>query len=94
MRQKLRENLQLIIALAAVFSLAFGAVAYFAKASDLDQVAMRLEQKIKADQIYYLQQRLWQLYDRYKTEDCNKMPQPACGECRSIKAKLEALKGR
>ena len=91
MKQTLKDNLQLIIALAAVFSLAFGAVAYFAKASDLEQVAMRLEQKIKADKIYYLKQQLWNLYKAHKTKNCLQMPEPDMSMCIDIKHQLEQL---
>lgn len=91
MKQKLKDNLQLIIALAAVFSLAFGATAYFAKASDVDQIAVRLEQKIKADKIYYLKQQLWNLYKTHRTKDCMQMPSPDDGICNDIKHQLQTL---
>lgn len=68
-----------------------GTLTYFAKASDLHLVEKRLDQKIRADEIYYLQRRLWQLYGYYKTEDCNQMPQPSCDECRGIKARIRDL---
>lgn len=91
MKQKLKDNLQLIIALAAVFSLGFGALAYFAKASDLKSVEYRLDQKIKADKAYYLKRQLWALFDKHKTDDCNRMPHPDCGICRDLKHELARL---
>ena len=42
------------------------AVDYFAKSSELQLVSMRLEQKIKSDKVWQIQQQIWQLEDRYK----------------------------
>jgi hypothetical protein len=84
----------LIVLLITVIGGTVGTVTFFAKADDLQLVEQRLDQKIKADKVYFLQQRLWQLYDRYKTEDCAQMPQPSSNECRGIKAKMEMLKGK
>jgi len=94
MKKTLKDNLQLIIALAAVIGIVLGGISYFAKASDLEQVAMRLEQKITADKIYYLKRQLWALYDKHKTSDCNMMPAPDCGICRDLKHELFQLTGK
>lgn len=91
MKQTLKDNLQLIIAIGAVIGMILGGITYFAKASDLEQVAFRLDQKIQADQIYYLKRQLWALYDKHKTDNCNAMPHPDCGICRDLKAELEKL---
>jgi len=67
MKQTLKDNLQLILAIGAVIGMVLGGITYFAKASDLKQVAMRLEQKITQDKVYYLKRQLWALYDKHKT---------------------------
>ena len=87
----MKAFIPLIALLVTVIAGTVGAVNYFAKVEDLKLVELRLEQKIQQDQIYFIQQRLWQLYDRYGTDDCNRMPHPACGECRQLKLKLTEL---
>jgi hypothetical protein len=94
MKQKLKDNLQLIIALGAVVGLVTGSITYFAKASDLRQVEYRLDQKIKDDKAYYLKRQLWALYGKHKTENCNQMPQPDAQICRDLKHELEQLTGQ
>ena len=69
----------------------FGGVTYFAKASELRLVEQRLDQKIKADKVYYLKQQLWQLFKAHKTDKCLQMPEPDCDVCSSIKNQLEQL---
>lgn len=86
-----KEMIAIIALLFTVMGGTVGAVNYFAKADELKQVEYRLDQKIKADKVYYIKRRLWQLYDRYNTENCNQMPQPAVNECRELKAQLESL---
>jgi len=93
MKQKLKENFQLIITFAAVIGIVVSGLAYFAKASDLQQVEYRLDQKIKADKAYYLKRQLWALYDKHKTQDCNRMPQPDCSICRDLKHELVLITG-
>lgn len=68
----LKDNLSTIIALAAVASLGWGSIQYFATAEDLRLVEMRLDQKIVADQSIDLKRRQWQLEDRNKDKgkDC------------------------
>jgi len=80
------------IALTTLVAAVGGGVTYFAKDSDLKLVDMRLEQKIKADERYQTQQRLWQLQDRYTTTDCSKFTNDCDkAECRLLKLRLEIL---
>lgn len=74
-----------------LFASTAGALTYFAKATDLDQVAMRLDKKIKSDEIWFIKKQLFQLYNRYDTKDCMKMDCPDCDICRELKHKLEEL---
>ena len=90
-KQMLKENAQLILAAVAVISLVLGGISYFAKAEDLKQVEYRLDTKIRADKIYYLKRKLWMLFDKHKTDDCNSMPQPDCNICRDLKHELSVL---
>ena len=62
----LQKVIGIIIGLAAVISLAFGADAYFAKSTQLVMVEKRLDQKIVQDQINYLQEQLWKIEDRFR----------------------------
>ena len=55
-----------------MFGLAFSLDSYVAKAKDLRQVEVRLDQKIVQDRIDFLQGQIWKLEDRYGT-DCNMM---------------------
>ena len=81
----------IIIGIATIISLAFGAHAYFAKQKEFEQLAMRLDQKIAYDKYFELQKRLWILADKYGTEDCIQMPQPDRDRCRGIKKEMAEI---
>ena len=73
-----------------------GATSYFAKASDLNLVASRLEQKITSDNMMQIQERIWKLEDRYRDKETmrvceNKMPTETFEQYRRMKKQLEAL---
>ena len=83
-------------ALVILFTLIGGVVGFeyhYAKSADLVLVQLRLDQKIKADERYQTQQRLWQLDDRNRAQTCNEYPNKVdkC-ECRLLRLRLEALK--
>jgi len=59
------DTVKTIISICVLFGFAFGAITYFATAEDVEFLAMRLDQKILDDKIFVLQQRIWQLEDRY-----------------------------
>lgn len=94
------ETLKTIISICVLFGIAFGAISYFATADDLEQVAMRLDQKIMDDRIFSIQKRIWQLEDRYPGQpDCSTWHGPTADrdrqEYRRLKMelyKLEKLK--
>jgi len=73
---KLKDYFGLIIAFAATIGIVLGAVNYFAKASDVELVQLRLEQKIVSDQQFSVQQQIWNLEDRNRQygTDCSKWP--------------------
>ena len=89
---KLTSTLATIIALFTITSGVLASVTYFAKASDLQQVEFRLEQKIQGDNILRIQERIWQLEDRYEGKDCSEWIATDREEYRSLKSQLELLK--
>jgi hypothetical protein len=80
---KLKENLQVIIAFAAVVGLVISSMAYFAKASELEALReevvltqVRLDQKIVSDQAYETQKQIWAIEERNAKHgaDCTRWP--------------------
>lgn len=91
---RLKEYLGIIIALGAVSGIVAGGLAYFAKASDLELVQMRLDQKIVADQTYDTQRAIWAIEERNvkHTSDCSQWPDARDREqYKKLKAQLEEL---
>lgn len=68
------------------------AVTYFAKADDLKKVSVRLEQKIIGDRIWSVQERLWQLEDRYQDKDCATWDERDREEYRQLMLESKELK--
>lgn len=62
--------------------------ARYAHQAVVASLSKRLEKKIKDDEVYYTQRRIWQLQDRFG-DDCGK----AKSECRELKRKMQSLKG-
>jgi hypothetical protein len=89
---KLTSTLTTIVALFTIIAGVFASVTYFARASDLQQVEFRLEQKIQGDNILRIQERIWQLEDRYQGRDCSEWIESDREEYRSLKSQLELLK--
>lgn len=79
----------LIIALAAVAGIVSKLDDRWAKAAQVKQLEMRLDQKIDADRINQIQQRIWILEDRYKSPD--KMPQSVREEYRVLRDEKDRL---
>jgi len=91
----LKDHLQTIIAGAAVIGIVAGGITYFAKASDLELVELRLEQKIASDAILQINQQIWQLEDRHGGKPCAEWEsQRDRDQYRMLKLKLETLKKR
>lgn len=89
-----KEILEVIVAAFVLVGMVVGAVNYLAKASDLQLVEMRLDQKIVTDQIYQLQQRIWQLQDRNYGPCANWTNQKDKDEYRKLQEEIETLKKR
>jgi len=65
------KNWLSIVALTfTLFAGSYGAIKVFATNERVDLVQLRLEQKIVADQIWYVQQQLNQLEDKYRDVPC------------------------
>lgn len=89
----LKDGILAAVAVTVLMGSAVTAVEYFAKDADLALVAQRLEQKIQSDQMWQVQQRLWQLEDRNQARECDQYRnEPDKSECRLLKLKLEILK--
>ena len=76
-----------LITLAGAFA---GVNSYFAKASDLQLVALRLDQKILNDRYKAVQERIWNLEDRYG-ELCKTAPPEVKSEYRKLQLELKEL---
>ncbi len=61
---KIKECLATIIAFATVVAMVVGALSYFATASDLQLLEVRLDQKIISDQYFDTQRQIWMIEDR------------------------------
>jgi hypothetical protein len=85
--------MKLIISLATIVSLAFGAYLYidqrYALAKTVELVALRLEQKIEADSLDINQNRLWKLEDRCQKVNCTS---EEWNELRELKEQVEMQK--
>jgi len=88
---KLAKILGLIVAAVAVVSSLFALDGRFAKSKDVVQLSKRLELKIVQDRADYVQQRLWQIEDRYKDAP---MPPTVLEEYRCLKCELKRLQGK
>ena len=72
---KLREYCTTIVAVVAVLGLIGGGLAYFAKASELEELRgevvltqVRLDQKIVSDQAYETQKQIWAIEEGHSAE--------------------------
>lgn len=75
--------LGIVLGISTLVGSAIGVNEYFAKAADVELIAMRLEQKIAQDRCDWIQQRIWQLEDRFNGAD---MPPSVREEYRKLKA--------
>ena len=62
----------------------------WAKASDLQLVELRLDQKIYSDRLHDIQLRIWSLEDRYGSDQ--KMPKEVKDEYRRLKQEYQSIK--
>jgi len=68
-----------------------GAVDYFAKSTDLQLIAERLEQKIVNDQLYDIQRQLWRFEDRYEGSPMSDWPYEDRERYRKLKYRWKML---
>jgi len=87
-----KETIQIAVALTVFIGAIIGVNAHFAKASDLELVAMRLEQKIVSDASMQIEARKWQLLDRNTARDCSDIKNERDkDECRALEQKVREL---
>jgi len=91
---KRKEIIEIIVAICVLVGMIVGGLNYLAKASDLQLVEMRLDQKIITDQIFQFQQRIWQLEDRNYGPCTSWTDQKDKNEYRKLKEEIEMLKKR
>jgi len=91
MKFSLRAILGTIAIIIALFSAVWAANEYVAKAKDLRMVELRLDQKIDADRIKDIQQRIWMLEDRFGV-DRSSQPKEVREEIRNLKIELQKLR--
>jgi hypothetical protein len=88
-----KELIEVMIALFVVVGMAFGANEYFAKHDDLFLVQSSQRLHFTAHAINETQARIWNLEDRYGTDNCLLWNNPKDKEeYRQLKEKLEKLK--
>lgn len=84
--------LTILVSLGSILGMAFGAYFYietnYAKAAVVAQVEQRLDYKIKSDQSKEIQQRIWQLDDRYESKE---MPESTKEEYRKIQEEKKQI---
>ena len=91
MLSKLRENVQTIVILAAFATTILGFKACFVSASSFHQLAIRVDQKILADRMDNVQERMWKLEDRYGGRNVPDADSVILGEYRELQVEREKL---
>lgn len=89
--ENLKKYLAIAVSILVLISAIVGANEYLAKASELELVSMRLDQKILNDRLYNLQNRVWAIEDRYG-KDVSKMPENVRIEYRRLLREIEKIK--
>jgi len=79
------------IAFTTLVAAVTGGVTYFAKDSDLKLVEMRLDQKIRNDQMYDIQMQLWKFEDRYEGSPLSDWPHEDRERYRQLKYRFNEL---
>lgn len=92
----MEKTLKILISLTVLISATIGVNAYFAKASRLELVEMRLEHKILADRAHAIQAEIWKIEDRYTKPDGSvKIPVgPERERYRKLKEELKNLQAQ
>ena len=91
--KKIRNILGIIIAVGAVIGILFSLDAYVAKAKDVQQLEIRLDQKILQDRSDFLQEQIWKFEDRYGY-NLGEMKEDMRDRYRRLKKSLEDAKNK
>ncbi len=89
--KRLSLFLGIALSISALVGVIFGLDQRFAKSTEVEQVAMRLDQKILEDQEFGLQKRIWLLEDRCKKEPSSCTPE-VLEEIRMLKQDLQRVR--
>ena len=81
--KKLQLLRSVLLGIIALIGTGLSAEKYFAKEKALQQLEMRVDQKIISDRAFDLQERIWKFEDRYGS-DCSKMPAEVKEEYRKL----------
>jgi hypothetical protein len=92
MSNKVKTALAIVIGFISIIGSVAAYDARVAKQCDLEMLSSRLEQKIIADRIYQLQQRVWMLEDRFGGPGVPIAPPTVRKEYRHLLAEIERLK--
>jgi len=84
--KKISTLIGVILGVCSIVGIGIAVDSHYAKQKYVESIEQRLDQKIWSDRYYQIQQRIWQLQDRYPDED--KMPLSVREELR----KLEFIK--
>lgn len=91
---KRKQIIEMVVAVCVMVGMIVGALNYLAKAADLQLVEMRLDQKIVSDQVFQLQQRIYQLEDRNYGPCVTWTDQADKDTYRKLQEEIEMLKHR
>jgi hypothetical protein len=92
MSNKVKTALVIVIGFISIIGSVAAYDARVAKQCDLELLANRLEQKIVADRIYQLQQRVWMLEDRFGGPGVPTAPAEVKKEYRYLLSEIDRLK--
>jgi hypothetical protein len=87
-----KDLIQTAATLIVLIGAAIGVNSHFAKAADVELIAMRLEQKIVSDATMQTETRRWQILDRNNARDCQDIKiDRDREECRSLEQQIKDL---
>lgn len=79
--------LGIVISLTAIVAFTWQVEERYARASDVIRVEKRLDNKILMDKAFYLQQRIWDIEDKYKGNP----PYEARKQIKKLKAEMDKI---
>jgi len=87
--KRIATIISIFIGISVLTGVGFSIDKHYAKAKQVEQLAIRLDVKILKDRANAIQERMWKLEDRYGSIE--KMPTSVKEEYRTLKAELETI---